>query len=116
MDNILFHCQPGMEEHVWIKLTLHFNRKYFTCSSLLEATIILICSAYKLCHAMAFNGFCHYLQSRRCKICVFVFELTIEGQAPLVLVVGQQRGQHVHLVQGRPGTQRKTLSAKEENR
>ena len=82
----------------------------------MEATIILICSAYKLCHAMAFNVFCHYLQSRRCKICVFVFELTIEGQAPLVLVVGQQRGQHVHLVQGRPGTQRKTLSAKEENR
>ncbi len=41
---------------------------------------------------------------------VLVLELAVQRQAPLVLVVGQQGRQHVHLVQGGARAQREALS------
>jgi hypothetical protein len=38
-----------------------------------------------------------------------MLELAVEREAPFVLIVGEQRRQHVNLVQGRSGTQWKAL-------
>ena len=51
------------------------------------------------------------LQSRWGQIRVFVFELAVEGKAPFVLVIGQQRCQLVDLVEGGTGPDGETISA-----
>ena len=53
------------------------------------------------------------LQRGRGQVGVLVLELAVEGEAPLVLVVGEERDETVDLVQRRPGAEREALPGKQ---
>jgi len=83
-------------------VTLRENERVCNSLSLLSVSVCLCRLSLSVKHS----------QCRRGQVGVLVLQLTVQRQPPLVLVVGQQRRQRVHLVEGRPGAQRKSVPAR----